>query len=201
MSIFKAYGLMWRNIFKYRGTAGRREYWLAVLVNAVVAALGGILVGLSVFTYGSLCYAIGMAFVLLFAVSIIPFVSLTVRRLHDVGRSGWWTCLLLAVGVGTLCLLFMCASAASAPFGPSQNQEAGVYGPPSWYAGYRPDENQNGDVYGPPEWFEEFDASENQEAGIYGMPDFDENDEDGYNPEIEMPEDVYGPPAWTDGDE
>lgn len=172
-TVLKAYGLFWRNIFNFRGTANRREYWLAVLVNAIIAVAGAGFAGLSLITHGNICFVIGRILIFFFAVSIIPFISLTVRRLHELGRSGWWTFLMLAVGVGTLWLLIVCASAAAEPFRPSDNQGVDVYGPPEWFEEYDPSKNQEATVYGSPDWFGEFDPSENQDAGVYDAPDFD----------------------------
>lgn len=39
---------------------------------------------------------------------LLPLVSLIVRRLHDVGRSGWWLSLALT-GVGNILLLWWLA--------------------------------------------------------------------------------------------
>lgn len=39
--------------------------------------------------------------------SLIPILALTVRRLHDTGRSGWWLLLVFVPVVGGLILLIM----------------------------------------------------------------------------------------------
>ncbi|WP_211216195.1 DUF805 domain-containing protein [Longispora albida] len=65
----------------FRGRARRREYWTFQLVNCVLAlgmlALGG--------AAGS--DAPYFAFI---AVVLVPSIAAGVRRLHDIGRSGWW---------------------------------------------------------------------------------------------------------------
>jgi uncharacterized membrane protein YhaH (DUF805 family) len=76
-----------RRYFEFSGRSGRAEYWWFTLVyTAVGVLLDAVDQGLG-FEYGLL----GLMFTLgLF----IPSVSVTVRRLHDIGVSGWW---LLAV--------------------------------------------------------------------------------------------------------
>jgi uncharacterized membrane protein YhaH (DUF805 family) len=82
----------------FEGRARRSEYWWFVLFNLVVQAVlelvlpdrgfGGVLQGL-----------IGLAV-------FIPYVSVLVRRLHDLDRTAWWALLLLLPVVGTLVLIF-----------------------------------------------------------------------------------------------
>ena len=38
--------------------------------------------------------------------SLLPFLCVTVRRLHDTGRSGWWILLYLLPFIGWLVLLY-----------------------------------------------------------------------------------------------
>lgn len=66
----------------FSGRARRQELWMFVLCNALVEAvvltldvvLGAMFI---------LCAVYTMAIVL-------PAIALTVRRLHDLGKSGWW---------------------------------------------------------------------------------------------------------------
>lgn len=199
---FKNYMLMWRNIFNYRDIASKREYWFPVLINAVIAILGAIFTSLATFLESKPCLVLAWVFDVYFALTIIPFVSLTVRRLHDTGRSGWWTCLLLAVGVGTLWVLLMCASTAYPYFNPIDNDPEDVYGPPEWwYEEYDPRQNEEAGVYDSPDFDDKFDPIKNEEATVYGPPEWFEDNGDDYDPSIEVPEDVYGPPAWDGVDE
>jgi len=40
-------------------------------------------------------------------VLIIPFWSATVRRLHDIGKSGWWVCIQFLPYIGGLILIIL----------------------------------------------------------------------------------------------
>ena len=46
----------------------------------------------------------------LFAIAtLLPSISVGVRRLHDMGKSGWWSLVLLVPFVGVIIMLIMCA--------------------------------------------------------------------------------------------
>jgi len=69
----------------FKGRSRRAEYWMVTLFNMVLAA---VLLGL--FSVMDL-YSIGAGLWGLYIVaSLVPSLALTVRRLHDVGRSGWF---------------------------------------------------------------------------------------------------------------
>jgi uncharacterized membrane protein YhaH (DUF805 family) len=87
-----------RNYAEFEGRARRMEYWMFILFNLLVL-LG---VGLLEFLLGldgtiSLLYSLAV---------LIPGVAVSVRRLHDIGRSGWWILLGIIPVLGTLVLLF-----------------------------------------------------------------------------------------------
>jgi uncharacterized membrane protein YhaH (DUF805 family) len=92
----------------FKGRAPRAEYWwytLAVIVAAiVVSVVEGILgLGASVGPYGVLSLILMLAL-------LLPGLGVTVRRLHDTNRSGWW--ILVAV-IPYAILGFMAAGAAA----------------------------------------------------------------------------------------
>ncbi|MGH6728577.1 MAG: DUF805 domain-containing protein [Sphingomicrobium sp.] len=77
----------------FSGRAPRAEYWwytLAVLCTAIVVGIVEGIVGLNnmVGPYGPLS-------LLLMLGLLVPGLAVTVRRLHDTNRSGWW--ILIAV--------------------------------------------------------------------------------------------------------
>lgn len=51
---------------------------------------------------------------------IIPFITVTVRRLHDVGRSGWWWWLHFIPLIGTIVLIIFLVGESQGPnqYGP-----------------------------------------------------------------------------------
>ncbi|MCS5551622.1 MAG: DUF805 domain-containing protein, partial [Gammaproteobacteria bacterium] len=65
----------------FNGRARRQEYWMFTLFNCIFAVLAMVLdsvLGATPLIYGLYVLAI-----------IIPSIAVSVRRLHDVGKSGW----------------------------------------------------------------------------------------------------------------
>lgn len=90
----------YKNYLKFSGRATRAEFWWFQLFYYVVI-LGGILLG-------GVIHDSVMFLILVFAVlSIIPDLSLSVRRLHDCGNSGWLILVGLVPLVGELIMLVL----------------------------------------------------------------------------------------------
>lgn len=68
----------------FRGRATRSEYWWFVLATV----LAGIVVGLVFGLFGQ--DVSDAATGLLQLALLLPSLAVSVRRLHDIGRSGWW---------------------------------------------------------------------------------------------------------------
>ena len=105
-----------RRTFQFSGTASRSEYWWFMLFIFVVTMTIGELIDF--FYYRSLdpldihamssSLRITGVFLLLSLVSLIPILSAGVRRLHDIGFSGWWQLLSFTViGGPVLLVLFV----------------------------------------------------------------------------------------------
>lgn len=90
----------------FSGRASRSEYWWFALAYVVLALVAGFI--------HQIVYAI---VVLAF---LLPLITAGARRLHDVGRSGWWLLIGLIPLVGLVLLYFMVqpSQPESNPFGP-----------------------------------------------------------------------------------
>lgn len=66
----------------FSGRASRSEYWWFYLFTYLVSLTGSILTG--ILPLFGIFFGIGILAL------IIPTLSVTVRRLHDTGKSGWW---------------------------------------------------------------------------------------------------------------
>lgn len=102
----------WRQYATFTGRAGRKEFWIFYLANLV---LGVILAKIG--QHDGQPGVIGVAFYLAI---LLPSLAVTARRLHDIGRSGWWQLLSLVPVIGSIAVLVMCAlrgNAASNRFG------------------------------------------------------------------------------------
>lgn len=92
MSAFKKFA-------DFSGRARRKEYWYFFLFNILISmALGFLDAASGNFNDGAMFGLFGGIYAL---AAFIPGLSLSVRRLHDTGHSGWWflICLLPFIGV------------------------------------------------------------------------------------------------------
>lgn len=90
-----------RNFANFSGRTRRAAYWYFFLFNLITLTLLTFVdttLGLSSKGYGVLT-------VLYLLVAIVPSLSLTVRRLHDTGRSGWCILYGLIPIIGNIVLL------------------------------------------------------------------------------------------------
>ena len=87
----------------FTGRARRKEYWFFVLFNIIISAALAI-VDYFTGTY-SATYGMGLLGCLYTLAVLIPAIAVSVRRLHDTGRSGWWLLLALIPIVGGIVLL------------------------------------------------------------------------------------------------
>ena len=105
--MFKAYGKMWVSALSIKGRATRGEYWLAWLFNAIIMSILCLIeysLGLS-FNKDSLSVGINLTaqgvLSLVYSLAIaIPMLTLTIRRLHDRNKSGYYYLLTLIPIVG-----------------------------------------------------------------------------------------------------
>ena len=85
----------------FRGVASHKEFWCWALFTGLIV-VG--LFTLAWFTGSTTCaYILWAACALL----LLPSLAVTVRRLHDVGRSGWWVLLWAILLVGTVLYGFL----------------------------------------------------------------------------------------------
>lgn len=82
----------------FKGRARRKEYWMFFLFNALFAAAATIIdyiLGLTIFAG---LYSLAM---------FIPSLAVSIRRLHDIGKSGWMYLFVLIPGIGFIFLLIL----------------------------------------------------------------------------------------------
>ena len=89
----------------FRGRARRREYWMFFLVTTVIFVGLGII---DVVT-GTFSPAVGIGLLggLYSLATLVPGIAVTVRRLHDTDRSGWWLLIALVPVIGALVLFII----------------------------------------------------------------------------------------------
>ncbi|MFA6197694.1 MAG: DUF805 domain-containing protein [Patescibacteria group bacterium] len=99
----------------FNGRANRAEYWYFVLFYIIIAVVLSIIDAV-LKTKGTLTYLLSLAL-------LLPNLGLTVRRLHDIGKSGPWIFVSLIPAIGSIWLLILLATQGN----PGDN----AYGSPS----------------------------------------------------------------------
>ena len=100
-----------RKYAEFAGRTTRKEYWMFMLFYTVIYMVLLIIdrtMGVFFFT------------AIFSVISLVPSISITARRLHDTGRSGWWQ--LIAVFLPLLGLLILLVLVSQ------QSREDNIYG-------------------------------------------------------------------------
>ncbi|MGR3434729.1 MAG: DUF805 domain-containing protein, partial [Shimia sp.] len=97
--------LFFKNYVNFKGRSSRGAYWwwglASGLISIVLSGIDG-----AIFGFGPEdAEVFGTIFGL---IVFLPNIALSVRRLHDVGRSGWWLLLYLTV-IGILVIIWWAA--------------------------------------------------------------------------------------------
>jgi len=95
-----------KNYVGFQGRATRQEYWMFVLMNFIAVCILSI-VELLLGIPGVLTGIYGLAV-------FLPSLAVLVRRLHDIGKSGWWFLISFIPFIGTIVLIvFACQESQS----------------------------------------------------------------------------------------
>ncbi len=103
----------------FSGRARRREYWMFVLINFLIAS------GLTVL--GMVIHPAMALYVLYLIAMFIPSLAVGFRRLHDTGRSAWWFLILLVPFIGAIVfLVWLCQDGKPGgnQWGPNPKEQA-----------------------------------------------------------------------------
>ena len=103
LSFKQAFQLFFLNFANFKGRSTRAAYWWWMLASFLIGGIGAPLLDLVFFDVGYENY--GLFGGLWALITLIPNFSLTIRRLHDSNRSGWWQLLILTI-IGIIPLLW-----------------------------------------------------------------------------------------------
>ncbi|MFT6148370.1 MAG: uncharacterized membrane protein YhaH (DUF805 family) [Saprospiraceae bacterium] len=83
MESFNYYTDVLKKYADFNGRARRSEYWYFILFNIIISIILGIIDGVAgLVTFGIAdAYSLGV---------FIPSIAVIVRRMHDLGKSGWY---------------------------------------------------------------------------------------------------------------
>jgi uncharacterized membrane protein YhaH (DUF805 family) len=94
-----------RKYADFHGRARRSEYWFFILFTAIVGVVAGILDAILGLRSGAEYGGTGPIQGILQLALLIPTLAVGARRLHDIGRSGWWQLIGLVPIVGWIVLI------------------------------------------------------------------------------------------------
>lgn len=95
----EAFTRFWKKYATFSGRASRSEYWWMFLFNVIISNVLSWL-GHEVDAINILSIVWGLA-------TLIPFLALTTRRLHDSNRSGGWIALLYGLSIGGIAIVYI----------------------------------------------------------------------------------------------
>ena len=127
MSFTEAVRSVYSKYATFEGRASRSEYWwFALFFFLVVLAFYLLMAVLLVATRSNAIFGLGgLALLVFYIASLVPSLSVLVRRLHDTDHSGWWFWITLVPFVGAI-ILFVFLVTGSTPgynqFGPAPGQ-------------------------------------------------------------------------------
>ncbi len=90
----------------FNGRARRQEYWMFVLFN-IIFSIAATVLDTILGTWGAIAGLYGLAI-------IIPGLAVGVRRLHDIGKSGWMLLVAFIPVIGAIWLIILFATEGTA---------------------------------------------------------------------------------------
>ena len=95
---------------KFDGRASRSEFWYFALfyfiVNIILVLIDSLVINPILGATPSQMGQGGILQVIFALALLVPSIALAVRRLHDIGKSGWWYLIVFIPIVGVLVLLY-----------------------------------------------------------------------------------------------
>ena len=102
------------NYINFKGRARRKEYWMFTLVYVIILMgctaldnMFGTVFMMDGGALGEISMGYGWVYTICGLVHFLPALSLVVRRLHDVGKSGWFYLIILIPLIGIIWLLVL----------------------------------------------------------------------------------------------
>jgi len=105
----KWYLKVWQQYADFSGRARRTEYWMFFLFNFIIVMLFYMAIGAFALNSngGGLLYGVMFLLVIYALAMFIPALAVEVRRLHDMGKSGWWIFIAFIPLIGSIWLLVL----------------------------------------------------------------------------------------------
>ena len=105
MGFKEAITYCFQNYVGFSGRAARSEYWYWVLF-VVLLSIVAWLIDMTVFGFNT--SGVNPISVIVTLATLLPGLAVSVRRLHDIDRTGWWVLLALTVIGGIVLIVWAC---------------------------------------------------------------------------------------------
>ena len=110
MTFPQAIASVFRNYVTFSGRAGRSEFWYWVLF-ALICGVATAILDLALFdesTVSPLNLIFNIA-------TFLPGLAVSARRLHDIGRTGWWLLIALTIIGLVVLIVWYCQKSDTGP--------------------------------------------------------------------------------------
>lgn len=97
-----------KNYVGFSGRARRKEYWMFTLFNLIAFVIAMVLDNMLGLNFEGIGY--GPIYSLYALAVFLPGVAVSIRRLHDTDRSGWWLLLAFIPLIGAIILIIWLAT-------------------------------------------------------------------------------------------
>ncbi len=105
----KYYMFVLKNYVNFDGRARRSEYWYFILFNFLISIGIGIIAGIIKVPIIGTIYSIAV---------LLPSIAVAVRRMHDVGKSGWY----MLIPIYNIILAFTEGTKGNNEYGPDPKE-------------------------------------------------------------------------------
>lgn len=128
----------WIKGFDFKGKTSRKEYWMTVLTMFLASFAVGFVLGLFFPFSIRINYLTGeyvtsgspigiLVSTLWYLAIIIPSLSMSIRRLHDIGKTGWWIFIVLLPIAGSIIyFVFLVTPGVETPVSASDSAQSTV---------------------------------------------------------------------------
>jgi uncharacterized membrane protein YhaH (DUF805 family) len=109
----------------FKGRSTRSEYWyfvlFSLLISIVLTLIDNTVINPSLGIASQEAVQGGILSTVFALALLLPHIGVSIRRLHDIGKSGWWLLLAFIPIIGALVLLYF--------FVQDSHKEENLYGP------------------------------------------------------------------------
>ena len=107
VGFLESLSLFFKNYLNFSGRSGPSAYWWYLLWSLIFTILFAQIDSLALDISAEDLFSLSSAFAL---ITLIPSISLSFRRLHDIDKSGWWLLISLIPLIGVIILIFWFAT-------------------------------------------------------------------------------------------